>query len=114
MTALGPEEETEKVQTDFVKSAVRDVRYGPESLSEFTQWRVCPHPLVNWFHGSQLPWRSVAMMGRGTVGSWVGQGRRSFLNLRETSSLWPGVWGETRSTQDHAQLTEGLAPPRCR
>ncbi|XP_020011998.1 leucine-rich repeat and WD repeat-containing protein 1 isoform X2 [Castor canadensis] len=40
MTALGPEEETEKVQTDFVKSAVRDVRYGPESLSEFTQWRV--------------------------------------------------------------------------
>ncbi|XP_017388992.1 leucine-rich repeat and WD repeat-containing protein 1 isoform X2 [Cebus imitator] len=37
---LGPEEEAEKTQADFVKSAVRDVRYGPESLSEFTQWRV--------------------------------------------------------------------------
>uniref|UniRef100_A0A452U8Y7 Leucine rich repeats and WD repeat domain containing 1 n=1 Tax=Ursus maritimus TaxID=29073 RepID=A0A452U8Y7_URSMA len=37
---LSPEEEAEKAQADFVKSAVRDVRYGPESLSEFTQWRV--------------------------------------------------------------------------
>uniref|UniRef100_G1T2F1 Leucine-rich repeat and WD repeat-containing protein 1 n=1 Tax=Oryctolagus cuniculus TaxID=9986 RepID=G1T2F1_RABIT len=40
MEALGPEKETQKAQADFVKSAVRDVRYGPESLSEFTQWRV--------------------------------------------------------------------------
>ncbi|XP_005621049.1 leucine-rich repeat and WD repeat-containing protein 1 isoform X2 [Canis lupus familiaris] len=37
--ALSPEE-AEKAQADFVRSAVRDVRYGPESLSEFTQWRV--------------------------------------------------------------------------
>ncbi|XP_037669659.1 leucine-rich repeat and WD repeat-containing protein 1 isoform X2 [Choloepus didactylus] len=42
MATLGPEEEAEKAkaQADFVRSAVRDVRYGPESLSEFTQWRV--------------------------------------------------------------------------
>uniref|UniRef100_A0A8C8ZHC8 Leucine-rich repeat and WD repeat-containing protein 1 n=1 Tax=Prolemur simus TaxID=1328070 RepID=A0A8C8ZHC8_PROSS len=40
MAAVGPEEKAEKAQADFVKSAVRDVRYGPESLSEFTQWRV--------------------------------------------------------------------------
>ncbi|XP_076996986.1 leucine-rich repeat and WD repeat-containing protein 1 isoform X2 [Tamandua tetradactyla] len=40
MATLGPEEEAETVQADFVRSAVRDVRYGPESLSEFTQWRV--------------------------------------------------------------------------
>ncbi|XP_012495774.1 PREDICTED: leucine-rich repeat and WD repeat-containing protein 1 [Propithecus coquereli] len=40
MAAVGPEEKDEKAQADFVKSAVRDVRYGPESLSEFTQWRV--------------------------------------------------------------------------
>ncbi|KAL1768714.1 leucine-rich repeat and WD repeat-containing protein 1 [Sigmodon hispidus] len=32
---VNPEEEA-----DFVRSVVRDVRYGPESLSEFTQWRV--------------------------------------------------------------------------
>lgn len=46
MAALSPEEEAEKAQADFVRSAVRDVRYGPESLSDFTQWRVCPHPTV--------------------------------------------------------------------
>uniref|UniRef100_A0A2K6RAU2 Leucine-rich repeat and WD repeat-containing protein 1 n=1 Tax=Rhinopithecus roxellana TaxID=61622 RepID=A0A2K6RAU2_RHIRO len=46
MATLGPEEEAEKAQADFVKSAVRDVRYGPESLSEFTQWRVRPCPDV--------------------------------------------------------------------
>ncbi|XP_016054483.1 PREDICTED: leucine-rich repeat and WD repeat-containing protein 1 isoform X2 [Miniopterus natalensis] len=40
MASLSPEEEAEKAQADFVRSAVRDVRYGPESLSEFTQWRV--------------------------------------------------------------------------
>ncbi|XP_071067274.1 leucine-rich repeat and WD repeat-containing protein 1 isoform X2 [Dasypus novemcinctus] len=40
MAALGPEEASEKAQADFVSSAVRDIRYGPESLSEFTQWRV--------------------------------------------------------------------------
>lgn len=46
MASLSPEEEAEKAQADFVRSAVRDVRYGPESLSEFTQWRVCSHPTV--------------------------------------------------------------------
>ncbi|KAM6157139.1 leucine-rich repeat and WD repeat-containing protein 1 isoform 2-T2 [Erethizon dorsatum] len=40
VAALGPNEKAEKVQADFVRSAVRHVRYGPESLSEFTQWRV--------------------------------------------------------------------------
>ncbi|XP_036760390.2 leucine-rich repeat and WD repeat-containing protein 1 [Manis pentadactyla] len=40
MATRSPEEEVEKAQADFVRSAVRDVRYGPESLSEFTQWRV--------------------------------------------------------------------------
>lgn len=40
MATLSPEEETEKAQADFVRSAIRDIRYGPESLSEFTQWRV--------------------------------------------------------------------------
>ncbi|XP_040311999.1 leucine-rich repeat and WD repeat-containing protein 1 isoform X1 [Herpailurus yagouaroundi] len=40
MATRSPEEEAEKAQADFVKSAVRNVRYGPESLSEFTQWRV--------------------------------------------------------------------------
>nr|KAF6490095.1 leucine rich repeats and WD repeat domain containing 1 [Molossus molossus] len=39
MASLSPEE-AEKARADFVTSAVRDVRYGPESLSEFTQWRV--------------------------------------------------------------------------
>ncbi|CAI9173180.1 unnamed protein product [Rangifer tarandus platyrhynchus] len=39
MAALSPEEQAE-AQADFVKSAVRSVRYGPLSLSEFTQWRV--------------------------------------------------------------------------
>ncbi|KAM5330875.1 leucine-rich repeat and WD repeat-containing protein 1 [Glossophaga mutica] len=40
MASLSPEEGAEKAQEDFVRSAVRDVHYGPESLSEFTQWRV--------------------------------------------------------------------------
>ncbi|KAF6357170.1 leucine rich repeats and WD repeat domain containing 1 [Rhinolophus ferrumequinum] len=40
MASLSPEEGAKKAQADFVRSAVRDVRYGPESLSEFTQWRV--------------------------------------------------------------------------
>lgn len=41
MAAVSPEEEAaDKLQADFVRSAVRDVHYGPESLSEFTQWRV--------------------------------------------------------------------------
>ncbi|XP_066238424.1 leucine-rich repeat and WD repeat-containing protein 1 [Saccopteryx leptura] len=39
MASMSPEE-AEKAQADFVRSAVRDVHYGPESLSEFTQWRV--------------------------------------------------------------------------
>ncbi|XP_006859889.1 PREDICTED: leucine-rich repeat and WD repeat-containing protein 1 [Chrysochloris asiatica] len=38
--SLGPEEEAEKARVDFVKLAVRDVRYGPESFSDFTQWQV--------------------------------------------------------------------------
>ncbi|KAK2498907.1 hypothetical protein MC885_010222 [Smutsia gigantea] len=46
MATLSPEEEVEKAQADFVRSAVRDVRYGPASLSEFTQWRVCPYPTI--------------------------------------------------------------------
>ncbi|KAK2117283.1 Leucine-rich repeats and WD repeat domain-containing protein 1 [Saguinus oedipus] len=54
MATLGPEEEAEKAQADFVKSAVRDVRYGPESLSEFTQWRVCPRPNVQEVAGSRI------------------------------------------------------------
>lgn len=45
MASLSPEEGAKKAQADFVRSAVRDVRYGPESLSEFTQWRVRPHSL---------------------------------------------------------------------
>ncbi|CAK6444568.1 unnamed protein product [Pipistrellus nathusii] len=40
MASLSPEEEAEKARADFVRSAVRDVHYGPESLSEFTRWRV--------------------------------------------------------------------------
>ncbi|XP_054445245.1 leucine-rich repeat and WD repeat-containing protein 1 isoform X1 [Pteronotus mesoamericanus] len=39
MASLSPEDGAEKAQEDFVRSAIRDVRYGPESLSEFTQWR---------------------------------------------------------------------------
>lgn len=102
MASLSPEEKAEKAQSDFVRSAVRDVRYGPESLSEFTQWRVCPHPLcwesvlpgpcrLPW---PKLPWRSLAMKGCGRRG---GQGRkverqscwleRPFPNLESTSSL---------------------------
>ncbi|KAM6155177.1 leucine-rich repeat and WD repeat-containing protein 1 [Rhynchocyon petersi] len=33
-------EMTEEAQADFVSSAIKDIRYGPESLSEFTKWRV--------------------------------------------------------------------------
>lgn len=40
IATVNPEEEADKVQADFMRSAVRDVRYGPESLFEFTQWRV--------------------------------------------------------------------------
>lgn len=40
IATVNPEEEANKVQADFMRSAVRDVRYGPESLFEFTQWRV--------------------------------------------------------------------------
>ncbi|XP_019502464.1 PREDICTED: leucine-rich repeat and WD repeat-containing protein 1 isoform X2 [Hipposideros armiger] len=40
VASQSPEEGAKKAQADFVRSAVRDVRYGPESLSEFTQWRV--------------------------------------------------------------------------
>ncbi|XP_008830510.2 leucine-rich repeat and WD repeat-containing protein 1 isoform X2 [Nannospalax galili] len=40
LTTRDPEEDAEKARADFVRSAVRDVCYGPESLSEFTQWRV--------------------------------------------------------------------------
>ena len=45
MAALSPEEQAQ-AQADFVKSAVRNVHYGPVSLSEFTQWRVCSHAAV--------------------------------------------------------------------
>ncbi|XP_007518052.2 leucine-rich repeat and WD repeat-containing protein 1 [Erinaceus europaeus] len=37
---LSPEEALEQAGADFVSSAVRDVQYGPESLRDFTQWRV--------------------------------------------------------------------------
>lgn len=82
MAARDPEEKPEKVQADFVKSAVRHVRYGPESLSEFTQWRVCPHPTVleprsllfAGFCGSELPWRSLATLGWGAVESVMVKG----------------------------------------
>lgn len=40
IATVSPEEETDKVRADFMRSAVRDVCYGPESLIEFTQWRV--------------------------------------------------------------------------
>ncbi|XP_045141674.1 leucine-rich repeat and WD repeat-containing protein 1 [Echinops telfairi] len=40
VATLSPEEEPEKARAEFVRSAIREVRYGPESLSEFTQWRV--------------------------------------------------------------------------
>ncbi|XP_051017225.1 leucine-rich repeat and WD repeat-containing protein 1 [Acomys russatus] len=40
LATVSPEEEADKVQADFLKSAVRDVCYGPESLRDFTQWRV--------------------------------------------------------------------------
>uniref|UniRef100_A0A7N4P0B6 Leucine-rich repeat and WD repeat-containing protein 1 n=1 Tax=Sarcophilus harrisii TaxID=9305 RepID=A0A7N4P0B6_SARHA len=32
--------QTQELHKEFVKSAVREVRYGPESLSDFTQWKV--------------------------------------------------------------------------
>lgn len=45
MASKSPEEATEKAQAEFVSSAVQDVHFGPESLREFTQWRVSPvHP----------------------------------------------------------------------
>lgn len=40
MATKSPEEKADKFRADFVTSAVRNVRYGPESLIEFTQWRV--------------------------------------------------------------------------
>lgn len=60
MATVSPEEEAaDKLQADFVRSAVRDVHYGPESLSEFTQWRVChwgDTVLGVGFPGSCLSW----------------------------------------------------------
>lgn len=44
MASLSPEEAVEKAQAEFVNSAVQDVHYGPESLSDFTQWRVGSAP----------------------------------------------------------------------
>lgn len=89
MASLSPEEGAKKAQTDFVRSAVKDVRYGPESLSEFTQWRVCPHPLCwesvlpdsCWLPCPELPCRSLARRGRG---EW---GRSGLAKSGNTSSL---------------------------
>lgn len=95
MASLSPEEKAEKAQSDFVRSAVRDVRYGPESLSEFTQWRVCPHPLcwesvlpgpcrLPW---PKLPWRSLAMKGCGEGGTGEGGGKAVLLARKALSQL---------------------------
>ncbi|XP_036623492.1 leucine-rich repeat and WD repeat-containing protein 1 [Trichosurus vulpecula] len=37
---LGSRTPARDIHKEFVKSAVKDVRYGPESLSDFTQWKV--------------------------------------------------------------------------
>lgn len=86
MAALSPEEQAQ-AQADFVKSAVRNVRYGPMSLSEFTQWRVCPHaavlpigPASSLLPGSHSPSRPGGRWPQEDVGSRAGQGR------------WPGGW----------------------
>lgn len=65
MAALGPGKEAKKAQADFVRSAVKDVRYGPDSLREFTQWRVRTHPIVL----GSVPWRSLAMSAGGLWGA---------------------------------------------
>lgn len=81
MATRSPEEEAEKAQADFVKSAVRNVRYGPESLSEFTQWRVWPHPAVLGVgspRSSMAPMPSAALEASGHKDLWesgMGQGR---------------------------------------
>lgn len=76
---LGPGKETKKVQADFVKSAVRDVRYGPQSLSAFTQWRVRP-PFSELAPG---PVSLLARMACGCpiqgCGHWGGTGKTALL-----------------------------------
>lgn len=91
MASLSPEEEAEKAQADFVRSAVRDVRYGPESLSEFTRWRVCPHPIVQsvlpapcWLPCPELPWRPLTMRH---CGQWGRSGKAPFLARKALSQL---------------------------
>ncbi|XP_074045565.1 leucine-rich repeat and WD repeat-containing protein 1 isoform X2 [Macrotis lagotis] len=37
---LGSQTPARDIHKEFVKSAVKEVRYGPESLSDFTQWKV--------------------------------------------------------------------------
>lgn len=77
---VSPEEEADKVQADFLRAAVRDVRYGPESLIEFTQWRVCHgEGSIVCVGGCWFSWFSVVLEKSlvvkkdwGTVGSWRG------------------------------------------
>ena len=87
MASLSPEERAEKAQEDFVRSAVRDVHYGPESLSEFTQWRVCPHPTVLKVCSPApcwLPWRPLA---RRDCGQWGRSGKAPLLVGQALSQL---------------------------
>lgn len=123
MASLSPEEGAKKAQADFVRSAVRDVRYGPESLSEFTQWRVRPHSLC-WesifpapcrLPCPELPWRSLAMRG---CGEWGRSGKAALLGGKAFSQLrkykLPLIEGLRRGwgPQDCAPLPDGLGPPR--
>lgn len=88
MATERPEEEADKSQADFVRSAVRDVHYGPESLSEFTQWRVCH-------------WRGDAVLGVGGFPGCDGlgdSGVRGEAKGTETAQLkaWPHPGADDR------------------
>lgn len=119
MAALSPEKQAE-AQADFVKSAVRSVRYGPLSLSEFTQWRVCPHAAVlpggspsSFLPGSHSLSRPGRLWPQEDMGSRAGQGRWPWgLERPFSSSDW--LSGRGWRPQDCAQLPNGLLPSRCR
>lgn len=109
MAALSPEEQA-KAQANFVKSAVRNVRYGPVSLSEFTQWRVCPPSC--FLPGFHSPSRPGGRWPREDVGSRAGQGRWPWgLERLFPSSDW--LSGRGWRPRDRARLPDGLLPPRC-
>lgn len=83
MATRSPEEEVEKAQADFVRSAVRDVRYGPESLSEFTQWRVCPYRTILVVGSpsslqTRMPSAALWVSGHEGLCFGVGQGRQPY------------------------------------